>query len=1154
MQQREVLGHIEQLIPSMMGEAPQRLDIDMLELYINRARQQTRDHATNENSHNAADMLHTILLVLTACVQRENIKRGVDDTTDPVAARMRQLSWYSLCRDEEYNDVEEDLDGIQYLAGSVWNAQVELELLHCRDPGQSTFASLEYFLNELYGDFEEAAAGLTYSDDLLETAVKHRWLAQVSEEEDEEVTQSLEESQHDVLQRIIWKKKIAESVELGDEEGLQEVADESDSAMEADIADARRELGRQRERAAVAARVQNLLSSASRAFSSVSQATEQELASVVLGLEEVLPQARAFTSLHSEAMCLAFLHTRLQAHQLSKLEEKEREEAEAKRRVEAEIVDKQRSDSLQQRMDQKETAKLQRAVLAAEKIHTKAVKMQGLCEQASAQVKPDESTCTRRRNDCVAALSDARSFNQTNPHEKLRAAIAILETLVAKWDELMIGKEEQERKALAKQVTDVIDSKDRETYYNFVKSHVSVLPPDELMRLRLGWAAVQAKAEEQKESVGRMQEAIKYRDKFELEKTIDDAIASGLEEDNTTLVTARELLFELQGAGSPLCRDEAVENDPANDGGNGDGADSYVDSEEEDAASPCTFRITGFESRQMSSPVGTEGGLLSPTGIASPDSMASPARGAEGEPSVASPQEAPKAPPLPPPPADSEVLKGLYSALLGLKESSEVDAYGLVRCQLNNPWVKTYVDAWKVVIKFKLKKKGAFLRKEERNEMDVFNEVGLNDYNTSIAMKHFDLARRINHTTASQDTFCLQYLMQSGRFFHVFQALLMADDVLPKLYDKTCVFIKEAEREYLFVHFLKAIKKLRFDFRFTLSEKDIDYLLTIDAAEMPAQPKPAAASAAAASSPPPQGAAAECAESPEAGRVEGGGGDTASQPASPGAVSGGASQAGTRCDETADGGDTATRDGSPQSEATGKGGKWDEGKSEEDPPEEGVDVLTLVMQSGEFNKMCEVGKLKIAVRQLITYYTATKKKMKIHKGPKLKQLFDEGKNPTLGVLARERLCPAITALMKNGFRDSAWFKQKNRHIWQYIETVAAAKRKSATDLGSVKLPEAIDTVRNIVDMRVARSTTLNASINDLKLRSLICYALNKSHLKIYLETLYDLSGNPDSAHFHKEWYHQDALMFNADTRSEIDGIIETLDGLNFHLLVDSDVF
>ena len=1133
-EQKSCLQTIEVLIPKITRfEVPRRIDLDEIGFEIIRAQQQIKESQTAEkagkflgsvtNQDHFQDMLSTLQVVLTATVQRALIRKNslTDEdhaellNTDPVAVRLQQLSWTSLSRDDDDED-EDELHGLQYLASSIWNGLVDMDLLNCRETDLNVMSTSEFYLNELIGDFEEAVdlADIPFTEDLIERAVKHRWLGlcEDQQEADDAVSEILDGGEETAFQHIIWKKRIDDCVTYGDLSGLDDIQGESGKVMNSHLEEAYREINNRKDRAVLSARVQNVLSTATRTFTLVRQASEQELSSVVLGLEELLPQAQQYPSLSSEALTLSFLLTILRGHLMSKRAETARAEYEETKKAEQALRVREQEELLQRRIDQKEMEKIRRAEAVTQKIHDRCAKLQQIFnESCTAFSKPDEAACRRRRNDCIATLTDAKSHITTAPSETLTAAITLLSNLVEQWTEAMVGKEEIERNILNNKITEVIASRDRNLYYSFAKEHLEGLQTDQVMRLKLGWAGFQSELEAQAEVLKKLKASLKYRDKYELTKNIEEAVTLGIPEDDEILVEATVLLAELQGACSPRDEDQQDSEPALSETAKAAAEDSSNDSDDDILLETHCLRVAAFDAASPISTAPSPQDTASPSDdAASPRFLSSPSTdGAKSPPTNAS-QAFPSAPSLPPPPAGSEPLIGLYKALQGLKEASETDSYGRTRCQLNNPWVKLYVDAWKVLIKYKLKKKnGGLFKKVERTELDVFTEVATTDFTTQRAMDGFVIARKVNSPNECQDTFCLQYLLQSGRFFHVIQSVLQADTtLLTKLYEKGASFSKDCDREYLFCHFLKAIKTLRFDFRYTMTEDDIEYMVTIDAADMPPPPPRLP-------TPPP--------ETDQKEKIE-----------------------------------------PKKEEEMAEEKEKEKGEEEEDEDEDGwhdvtekapeakVDILSLVMQSCEFKKVGEVAKLKIAVRQLIGYYTEMKKQLKVTKGSKLKGIFDEGKNPTLGVLSRERLCPALVSLMMHAFKDTVRFKK--RHLWQFIESTAATKRKTATDLGSVKLPEAIDTVKNVIDLRIsqAKGAPLTAPVNDLKLRALICYALNKSHLKLYMETLFDTS--PDAAHIHKDWYHSNALIYDKETRAEVDGIVEMLDGLGFHLLLDVDVY
>eukprot|EP01064_Diplonema_japonicum_P032958 TRINITY_DN635_c1_g1_i1.p1 TRINITY_DN635_c1_g1~~TRINITY_DN635_c1_g1_i1.p1 ORF type:complete len:2438 (+),score=658.21 TRINITY_DN635_c1_g1_i1:52-7314(+) len=1062
-------------------------------------------------------------LRFSAAIQRRMIREWLDTPSYGEMPRLLSQSWTELVRDdvdlalvEIYRDKK-----IKKLARSMHNCLLDF---HTCSERENTALEEQYWdnfreLNLALSEYEKVPPQIE------ERLFKQRWRSRdyAAEEEDaDELKMMAQESLH----CICVQKQIKECVNKNDRGTLEELRQSyTERDLDEDFNVAYAELNDYKERKVVVNKAGNSLNAASRLFKDLNQASEQEVASVVQTLVDLGPVIERFPSLEDERYMTVFLLNSLRSFLQGKAESVERQAAQDSFEKAAEEANRQRFEMMQERLDKKEVEKQVRDQSIAEKYYSKAKKMKAQYEDNVSQVgtlKCDLLTASQQRKDCASELENAKSQAKHNSHESLKEAVGWFEDILGRWDNILGDKDELEKKALTKEVDNIIEDGDAKEYLVFLKSRGGSIPQEELRRIRLAYSALVSKKKEMFEACEAVEEAMKYRAGAELETALKVAELKGVGEDQEVIVKARTLLMELR-SGSPNMRSEAMnetvksainlapegseEGDDSDDGEDGAASEkSFIDSEEDEQAG----------SFQGANPFINETRDVTVTDVQQPESEPE-----EPEPSeIAEPTLLDEVGP----PRGRAQVQQLRETIMKLIETSELDSNGIVRCHSNNPHTRAYVTAWMDLLRYNLKQKGKLWSKKSRTEMDLLTALESKIFNVHRSLEGFKIVQKLN-PQADLDRFLMYYLMQSGRFYEVITDIISSTDAL-EMYTTGAVFLFQPDMEALF-KLLKVITKLRFDFGLHLSNDDLKYLEAIDERIAPAKPVLPA--------PPAVGKVDDIQPEPEKDEEQ-----VSSKEDSLGPIEEERERERER-EKEKDGSEEITKEEPDVTSCQEALSPKASAAAEED------EALCILANSHEFNTACERGKLKIAVTQLLKYVTAIRAKHNLKRGEKLKEAFAETKHHAVGVLVRERICPAIIAIMSHGYKGTSRFRK--RHLWQFLETVAGKSGRGSA------LAEDLDTVKNVIGMKLASlsaPTRSGHSINDLKLRALIIQALNKRLLSSYLETCYDL--NKGSESFNKDWYSQQAVMLDAAIREELDPMFSLIQSLNFHIHLDADVW
>eukprot|EP01059_Diplonema_ambulator_P007677 TRINITY_DN1716_c1_g1_i1.p1 TRINITY_DN1716_c1_g1~~TRINITY_DN1716_c1_g1_i1.p1 ORF type:complete len:2014 (+),score=692.67 TRINITY_DN1716_c1_g1_i1:1276-7317(+) len=1079
---------------------------------------------------------HTLLeyqLRFSAAIQRRIIRSKVGSETAPLS-QICYNSWLSLEQDKidmMWDEVYRD-PRIKKVARSMHNC-----LLEYHTTGVHGSAALEeqywnYFreLDRLLSEFEDVPP------DMESRLYKQRWRSRHyvhQAYEAETIKRVAEES----MECLCVMKQIKSCITENDIDTLDALQKEygEETELQEDFKKAYQELQNYKDRRTVLNKASNSLNTAGRLFKNLGQASEQEVNSAVQTLVELEPQLEKFPSLVNERVMTVFLKASLQSHLRAVASEVERQAAEKRFREAAEEANRQRFEVMQARLGRKEIEKQERDKLIAEKYYTKACGMKKEYDANVSQLgtlKGDIFTASRRRKDCSSELENARSQAKNNTHETLQKAIEMFEEILAKWDVVLGAKDELERKALAKEITRIIESEDASKYLDFVKPRVDDLPTEELKRLRLGLSALVSKKKEQTEAFEAVNEAMHYKAAKELEAALKTAEKKGVDMENEVIIKAKAMLADMRMDKSHKEMNETIKalNNTQED------VDVQLcasPDKEEDKESERSFIDSEDDAENAGSFLGANPFANGANGSA--EDLHEVKEEQQEEPPLEEP-EPPSEPTLLDelgPPRGRAHVQQLRDTIVHLLETSDVDPHGVVKCHLNNPHTRAYVTAWMDLLKYNLKPQGKMwkLGKKNRTEYDLMIALENDIYKVHEALEGFNTATRMNpHSDVNR--FLMHYFMQSGRFYHIIVEMIDNRAALEKLYSVGAVLLFETDLHALFT-LMKVIKRLRFDFGLEMSAVDIEYLKAIDAAFAPKQEVPKAAAVVEAPKtevPNPQGTSEGEGEKEKVEEEE----EDVKAKESQGDEENKVIENGTH--STKEEASSSSKEASPTKNAEA----------------DKQNIASLLSNTSAFNTAGARAKLKIAVTQLLQYTADVRARYNLKRGEKLKEAFTETKHHAVGVLMRERICPAILAIMTHGYKESVRFRK--RHLWQFVEMVAA-KKKTGKGWGAIKLPEGIDTVKNVIDMKLATLTAPTRSghsVNDFKLRALIIHALNKQLLKIYLETLYDLS--KESEQLNKEWFTHEAIMFDPSVRPELDSVFDLLDGLNFHIHLDADVW
>jgi len=176
-----------------------------------------------------------------------------------------------------------------------------------------------------------------------------------------------------------------------------------------------------------------------------------------------------------------------------------------------------------------------------------------------------------------------------------------------------------------------------------------------------------------------------------------------------------------------------------------------------------------------------------------------------------------------------------------------------------------------------------------------------------------------------------------------------------------------------------------------------------------------------------------------------------------------------------------------------------------------------------------VSKLKGIVRAIVHYFVSNRNETKSNLELSGKEEWEKS---TIGTLIRTKLVPTLAEILNHKFKSGFLAKY---HIWQFIQDVAEQKRISAIDIGGINLPAAVDAVNSLTE---------NNLDNDFKFETFICYALNRSLLAEFFESILK-----DRALLAK-YYEQYALVMDKDVVGNTIKYFEIISQLPFELIED----
>ena len=218
--------------------------------------------------------------------------------------------------------------------------------------------------------------------------------------------------------------------------------------------------------------------------------------------------------------------------------------------------------------------------------------------------------------------------------------------------------------------------------------------------------------------------------------------------------------------------------------------------------------------------------------------------------------------------------------------------------------------------------------------------------------------------------------------------------------------------------------------------------------------------------------------------------------------------------------------------------------------------------------------LRRAVSSLSALVTAEMRRLGDRPGPTaLYAFFDENHNKSIGVFARSNLCAALIVCLGIGFRPTHMLFA-SRHLWDLFEAGAERLKESARGLGGVAVPDMIDMVRNLTEVHErgpaspshsaasrgggggphqALARLSSTELNDVRVRMVLCHAMNHKSLEALFTTLFDASAS-SKAFLAKFYVYDGALMFNAAMRGEFDKVVRQLAKIPFVLNVDAEIW
>jgi hypothetical protein len=172
--------------------------------------------------------------------------------------------------------------------------------------------------------------------------------------------------------------------------------------------------------------------------------------------------------------------------------------------------------------------------------------------------------------------------------------------------------------------------------------------------------------------------------------------------------------------------------------------------------------------------------------------------------------------------------------------------------------------------------------------------------------------------------------------------------------------------------------------------------------------------------------------------------------------------------------------------------------------------------------------LRDVVKIIVNYFMTNSQAVK----GDLTILGDESKREEIGILVRQKLCPAIVSVLTPGFKVGLF---SNVHIWHMIEEAAEIKKASAVDVGGIALPSAVFVVNQVIE-KAKQSVPY-----DLRFRVFVCHALNENNLGSFMKTIVSIEPLMD------KYFEQDALIRKKEMQERFIKFLLKLDKLPYGL-------
>lgn len=181
---------------------------------------------------------------------------------------------------------------------------------------------------------------------------------------------------------------------------------------------------------------------------------------------------------------------------------------------------------------------------------------------------------------------------------------------------------------------------------------------------------------------------------------------------------------------------------------------------------------------------------------------------------------------------------------------------------------------------------------------------------------------------------------------------------------------------------------------------------------------------------------------------------------------------------------------------------------------------------------------------------------------KSRQILDEGRNKSVGIIFREHICVALAAALGSGLKS--YHLLTKRHVWDVIEALGERLREGARGIRAVGIPDAVDMVLGITDRqgrnRTALSRLSEEGIKDVRLRMFLSHCLNQKLLVAVFECLYEdelITHSSSHAEFVKKYYTLERCMMSpmtSESAVEVLRIVKKWNALPFVLAIDAEVW